>query len=41
MNMGKTYSTTRYCNFIGTDKLMLGGIVRFDHRFDMKRGDLL
>jgi hypothetical protein len=40
MNIEKTYSTTRDCNFIGTDKLMLGGIIRFAHRLDMKRGDL-
>ena len=28
-------------NFISTDKPMLGGIMRFAHRLDMKGGDLL
>ncbi len=31
----------RNCNFISTDKPMLGGIIRFTHRLDMKGGDLL
>ena len=31
----------RNCNFINTDKLMLGGIIRFAHRPDMKGDDLL
>jgi len=31
----------RNCNFISTDKAMLGGIIRFIHRLDIKGGDLL
>ena len=31
----------RNCNFIGIDKSMLGGIIRFAHRLDMEGGDLL
>ena len=31
----------RNCNFVSTDKPMLGGIIRFAHRLDMKGDDLL
>ncbi len=29
------------CNFISTDKPILGGIIKFAQRFDMKGDDLL